>query len=305
MTFFVELPIGSYPHALTADLGQGSEYSYAAAQAMMWLSQLSYEQDAKIDTLLEQWQLQPVAHLHSPAEGPGSFSATQGYVCRHDATTIVAFAGTDPGVIKTVLTDGKTLPDASGVHPGFRAALEAVWPQLLQAIALPDRGRLLVTGHSLGAALAVLAAARLQGEAGITADAVYGFGLPRVGGTQFGAIYEPVLGARTFRLVNGDDPVPSVPPPVLGFRHVGRSLFCPYRGSFGPLSVPAAELDDLPTFVKVQAGYISSMAQDLLQGRWPVPAQPGVLGWIYGVLPAGLADHMPARYLRALGTPVR
>jgi hypothetical protein len=301
----VELPIGSYPHALSGDVGQESGYSYAAAQAMMWLSQLAYEQDVKIDALLGQWQLQLVAHLHSPTQGKGSYSATQGYVCRRDATTFVVFAGTDPGVVKTVLTDGKTWPDPSGVHPGFRAALDAVWPQLLEAVASPGRGRLLVAGHSLGAALAVLAAADLQNRAGIVADAVYGFGLPRVGGTQFGASYEPVLGARTFRLVNGDDPVPSVPPPLLGFRHVGRSLFCPYRGSFGPLSVPAAEPDDLPTFVKVQAGYVRSMTQDVLKGRWPVPAQPGVLGWLYGVLPAGLADHMPARYLRALGTPVR
>jgi hypothetical protein len=305
MTFFVQLPIGSYPDELPSAFGQGSIFDYTAAQALMWLSQLSYEQDVTIDAVLARWKLQPLAHLHSPAEGPASDTATQGFVCRRDGTIIVAFAGTDPGMVKTVLTDAETAPDDRGVHPGFRRALDAVWTQLRAAAVLPGGDRLFVTGHSLGGALAVLAAFRLRGEAGINAEAVYTFGLPRVGGAKFGAIYEPILGFRTFRLVNGNDPVPSVPPSLLGFRHVGRSLFCPHAGTFDPESVPAASLDDLPTFVKVETGHVFSIVRDMLRGRWPVPAQPGILGWLYGVLPGGLTDHMPARYLRALGTPVR
>ena len=305
MSFFVQLPVSSYPNALPFDFGQGFPFSYAAAQSMMWLSQLSYESSAKIDGILTQWQLQLLAHLHSPNEGPLWGTATQGFVCRRDGATIVAFAGTDAGKIKTVLTDFETVPDDdSGLHPGFRDALAAVWTQLQAAVPSLDGGRLFVTGHSLGAALAVLAAFRLRVEANITADAVYTFGLPRVGGTEFGAGYEPVLGTRTFRLVDGYDPVPAVPPTLLGFRHVGRRLSCAHDQTFDPRSVPESAVDDQPSLEQAETDYFGNTLADLLTGDGSDPAPPGPLGVLYTHLPVGLADHMQARYLRALGTPV-
>jgi len=63
-------------------------------------------------------------------------------------------------------------------------------------------------------------------------------------------------------------------------------------------------LHDLPTFAKVESDYAGHILGELLTGRWTTPAQPGILGWLYELLPGGLADHMQARYLRALGTPV-
>jgi triacylglycerol lipase len=303
MTFFVQLPISSYPDKLPSAFDHGSTFDFATAQAMMWLAQLAYEPDCTIKAILARWQLQPLANLHSPAEGAGADTATQGFVCRRGGTTIVAFAGTDPGKLKTVLTDTELVPDDSSVYPGIRHALDAVWTQMGAAAPFQSGGRLFVTGHSLGAGLAVLAAFRLR--ATITADAVYTFGLPRVGGTSFGDTYEPILGPRTFRLVNGDDPVPSFPPSFLGYLHVGRSLFCPHAGAFTPLSVPAAALDNMPNFEKVETDAAGHILTDLLNGGGPIPAQPGILGSLYDKLPGGLADHTPAEYLRALRTPVR
>ena len=303
MTFLVQLPISSYPDQLPPGFDQGTDFSYPTAQAMMWLSQLTYEPDDKIDAVLKRWQLRLLGHLHSQRQ---STSATQGFVCQGGGATIVAFAGTDPGVIKTVLTDVNTKPDSDGMHPGFRDALDAVWLQVNTAIGGRTPGPLFVTGHSLGAALAVLAAFRLQTKENVTANAVYTFGLPRVGGQAFVDQYEPILGAITYRIVNGDDPVPSVPPTeVLGFRHVGRSLFCPHAGTFNPTSKPASVLDNEPNLAKVETDYAGHVLGELLRGRWPLPAQPGLLGWLYQLLPGGVADHMQARYLRALGTPVR
>jgi pimeloyl-ACP methyl ester carboxylesterase len=305
MTIFVRLPVVSYPDRLPLGFAQTAGFSYPTAQAMMWLAQLSYERDETIDTILARWQLRLLAHLHSPTQGALSDTATQGFVCQADAATIIVFAGTDPGVVKTVLTDGETIPDAAGMHPGFVRALDAVWEQLRNVLPAGDRGRLFVAGHSLGAALAVLAAFRLHELAHIEADHVYTFGLPRVGGESFRDRYESVLGAQTFRLVNGDDPVPAVPPPLLKFRHVGRSLFCPHAGTFEPDARPAVSVDDEPTVAEVETKFAGHVLEGLLSGRWETPAQPGILGWLYDLLPGGLADHMPARYLRALHTPVR
>ncbi len=305
MTIFVQLPISSYPAGLPLGFAQTTGFSYKTAQAMMWLAQLSYEHDDTIDTILAQWQLRVLAHLHSPTQGALSDTATQGFVCQADGATIIVFAGTDPGVVKTVLTDGETVPDADGMHPGFVRALDAVWERLRNALPAQDRGRLFVAGHSLGAALAVLAAFRLHELANIEADQAYTFGLPRVGGQSFCDNYEPALGARTFRLVNGDDPVPAVPPSLLKFRHVGRSLLCPHGGTFEPTARPAVSVDDEPDFAEVETKFAGHALAGLLSGRWDMPAQPGILGWLYDLLPGGLADHMPARYLRALHTPVR
>jgi hypothetical protein len=298
MTFFVQLPGASYPALLTPGFDQGDAYGHPTAQAMMWLAQLVYEPDDKIDAILRQWQLERLAHLHSPA---GASSATQGFVCRSPGTTIVAFAGTDPGVLKTVLTDADTIPGPDGIHPGFAQALAAVLEPLVAAI--PTRGRLLVTGHSLGAALAVLAAFHLQEKLAspIHVDAVYAFGLPRVGGPAFAAAYEPALGARTHRLVNGDDPVPAVPFARLGYVHVGRRLSCPHAGTFDPAAHPAGTADNDPSFTQVETDNAGHMIEELLHGRWPLPAQPEILGWLYDLLPGGVADHMQARYLKALG----
>jgi triacylglycerol lipase len=305
MTIFVQLPMGSYPDRLPLGFAHATGFSYPTAQAMMWLAQLSYECDATIDTILAHWHLRLVAHLHSPTSGPLSDTATQGFVCQADGATIVVFAGTDAGVVKTVLTDSETFPDAASMHPGFVRALDAVWDQLRHAVPTQNAGRLLVAGHSLGAALAVLAAFRLHEVAPNAVDQVYTFGMPRVGGQAFGDKYEPALGARTFRLVNGDDPVPTVPPPLLQFRHVGRSVFCPHGGTFEPGATPAISVDNEPRFAEAETRFAGHVLDGLLNGRWETPAQPGILGWLYTLLPGGLADHMQARYLRALHTPVR
>ncbi len=68
---------------------------------------------------------------------------------------------------------------------------------------------------------------------GTTPCAVYTFGMPRVGGKQFAGEYNPSsLGAITYRLVHGDDIVPRVPPPELGYRHVGCVLQCASESKF-------------------------------------------------------------------------
>nr|WP_090580074.1 lipase family protein [Nitrosomonas sp. Nm58] len=84
---------------------------------------------------------------------------------------LVAFRGTEPDDLKDWLTDAQfDLTDGSikniknKVHRGFHEALNAAWPQLEGAIAdlRTHNQAIWVTGHSLGAALATLAVARLS-----------------------------------------------------------------------------------------------------------------------------------------------
>jgi triacylglycerol lipase len=95
------------------------------------------------------------------------------------------------------------------VHLGFRNGLNQVWDAVNQALA-PLTCPIFYAGHSLGAALATLAAARKPPRA------LYTFGSPRVGDDDFKA---SLSGQKSYRVVNNRDVVTTVPPP-LPFRHV-------------------------------------------------------------------------------------
>lgn len=120
-------------------------------------------------------------------------------------------------------------------HPGFRIAWQLLrepvsqWAQQVRG----DASRCVIVGHSLGGAIATLAARAVRDTDTLPVEAVITLGAPRVGSARFASAYnatpagfaasDATLGDRTLRLVNGDDPVPTVPPVWLGFRHVGHA----------------------------------------------------------------------------------
>jgi acetyl esterase/lipase len=90
-----------------------------------------------------------------------------------------------------------------------------------------------VTGHSLGGALAALAAIELRRAYPAALVRVYTFGAPRVGNRAFSALYDAHV-PDTWAVVNLEDPVPRVPKgPFKGPRrrvvltNDGDALVCP------------------------------------------------------------------------------
>jgi hypothetical protein len=157
--------------------------------------------------------------------------ATRALIASRDRTALVAFRGTQvlrpgPGweeALRNLETDASLLIEPwagrGRVHRGFAGALEELWPRLaprLDALAAGG-GRVFFTGHSLGAALATLAAARWRAQAAPEAAAVYTFGSPRVGDAAFVAS----LAHPVFRLVNNNDVVAHIPLPGL-YAHAGQ-----------------------------------------------------------------------------------
>jgi hypothetical protein len=132
---------------------------------------------------------------------------------------VVAFRGTDKDDPTNLGDDinGLKVPWEHGgqVHRGFRDALADVRPALEKAFpGIP--GRMLFTGHSLGAALATL-------MAGVkTPDALYTFGSPLVGDADFVATIKNV---KSFRYVDCCDIVTRVPPKQLGYIHLGQPYY--------------------------------------------------------------------------------
>jgi triacylglycerol lipase len=175
-----------------------------------------------------------------------SESDTQALVARCGLAIVVAFRGTEPSRFKDLMTDLNLqfVPGPMGqVHRGFLASLESVWEQLLDAIVARQDGKRLLwfTGHSLGGALAKLAAARLL-RMRRPVQGLYTFGAPRCGDRRFAAEFDRQARHYTFRIVNEQDVVPKVAPRLLGYEHAGRHCLLDDAGRLTIDSQPGGDL---------------------------------------------------------------
>ena len=142
---------------------------------------------------------------------------TQAFLAKRDTDRIavLAFRGTEANSWKDVRTDldARFYKGRDGIklHTGFRDAYKQVGQLVESAVGeLPDDYSLYITGHSLGGALAVIAAKELERD---SVAACYTFGSPRVGNEEFGEeIRVPI-----YRIVNAADGVPRVPPSSLSY----------------------------------------------------------------------------------------
>ena len=135
-------------------------------------------------------------------------------------------AGVPPGAVafsdwRDLVTDGQFALGPDGVHTGFRLALDQIWDRLEPYLDTLAGRPLWLTGHSLGAALATLAAARYA--PGHRVQGLYTFGSPRVGNAAFAA----TVPGPYYRFVNNNDVVARLPPPGLfaGYRHAGTLAY--------------------------------------------------------------------------------
>ena len=140
-----------------------------------------------------------------------SVNATQAYVARSDEYAVLAFRGTEADRMKDIQADVKatqtTCPTGGRLHSGFKEQYDDVGGRVEMVLDDEEvRGKpLFITGHSLGGAVAAIAARRLSAERRIAA--CYTFGSPRVGTEEWvSRIKTPI-----YRIVNSDDPVPMLP----------------------------------------------------------------------------------------------
>jgi hypothetical protein len=158
---------------------------------------------------------------------------TQVYLAQNDKHIVVAFRGTElpnsiEGLKDCLLTDAMNLlmvPEgrlgtdfaAAGVgarfHKGFIVALGTVWDPLLEGVEAElkrSERPLWVTGHSLGGALALLAAWLFHRKF-ISVHQVYTYGAPMIGNAAASQAFDKEFEGKIFRYVNPGDPVPKLP----------------------------------------------------------------------------------------------
>ena len=112
------------------------------------------------------------------------------------------------------------------VHTGFLNSYSSISGSVLSCLSLLHnkypQGTVVVTGHSLGGAQAVLGAIDAQ-QAGYTSH-LYTYGCPRVGNPNFVNFLNSEITSANIRAVYNDDPVPNLPPIAFKYYQVGTEI---------------------------------------------------------------------------------
>lgn len=264
-----------------------------------WLGRcadLAYQDEPAVRAALAQWGMR--AAWVSVCDLP--HCDTQALVAASPKALIVAFRGTKD--VLDFVTDAQFLqspfPCKGGfrgkVHTGFLRGLDGAWTSVRGEIeVLRDASQpVWLAGHSLGGALATLAAARLADE-GIEVRGVYTAGSPTVGDPEFAEWFDRTLKGRVFRYVNDLDLVARCPPedaPLLPpYRHVGRRM---HFGADGALT----EESDYLRWASVAA----AMFEIWRRSRTGAMTREQLKEEIRRHAGEPLADHAMAGYVRNL-----
>ncbi|KAL7625674.1 hypothetical protein AAE478_004895 [Parahypoxylon ruwenzoriense] len=159
----------------------------------------------------------------------GEITDIQGFVSSDDTNKVIVVSFQGSTSIRNWITDFEfiqvpcDLVDGCLIHLGFKTAYDEIEEELLAALATA-RGahpnyRIIFTGHSLGGAVATVAAGYVRSKKAYAAGAdVYSYGSPRVGNNAFVKFVTAQAGGE-YRVTHQDDPVPRLPPLILNYRH--------------------------------------------------------------------------------------
>lgn len=197
----------------------------------------------------------------------------QCFAFKTDSTNaVVSFRGTEANEndITADLKAWRTDSVVQGrVHTGFKEELDKLDGLVMKWIRSrainKEKSIIYVTGHSLGAAMATLFAARLT-ALGYTVK-LFTFGSPRVGNGEWADVLDTV---EIYRFVNTNDVVCKVPPSGI-YTHVGKVMYLSYDG----------KLTEGESYWK--------MKLDNIKARWRA--------WRKGQAFSGLYDHYIDNYI--------
>lgn len=321
----------------TTDEGSDRRPYYAAISVMA--AKISYENPNFIHSAVEDhWKMNFLGFFDFWNDYQGK-ATTQAFVMDDShGTIVVSFRGTESFDADAWSSDFDIswyeLPGLGKIHGGFMKALglqrSLGWPKdqpedrketayygirklLKQRLEKDDQARFIVTGHSLGGALAALfpAILALHEESWLLdrLEGVYTYGQPRVGDDRFGEFMKAVMEKHSFdffRFVYSFDIVPRLPydNKTMMFRHFGT---CVYYNSFYQGKVVAEEPDKnyfsiiwlIPKLTNAWWELIRSFVIPYIRGE--EFRETGLIRVIrvMGLLNPGLPAHCPPDYVNS------
>ena len=184
---------------------------------LLWAATTAYVRDQAIATAVIQAAGFSDVTFFDRSKATSNASGFQGMLLVKPGLRVLALRGSDEDAdwvanYRDSTRPGRAVGLPGSVHDGFTSQLESGWDDVTAALAKTDgRAPLLVTGHSLGAALATLFGTRLKQE-GYAIGRVAAFAGPRVGDASFSLGAEALLGARLVRVARPDDFITMAPP---------------------------------------------------------------------------------------------
>lgn len=139
-----------------------------------------------------------------------------GFIAESQNEIVIAFRGTDSYKDNESDQDLYQVPypfvkNGGKTHRGFTCIYQSTRDKLIGELnKLPKTKKLLISGYSLGAALAVLAALDISVNTGFRYPIVYTYGSPRTGDPYFASCYDQGV-KNSFRIFNVHDIIPTIP----------------------------------------------------------------------------------------------
>ena len=226
-----------------------AEFNWKAALSTALACRLAYETRQQVEaTARNLWGFTGCTFV--------SLVDTECFVATSPAVVLVAFRGT-AGVADWIadLNFLSITRPYGTVHRGFCYAFQDVNARLRQILSLFTGLPVVVTGHSLGGALATIAAAEWSGQ--VPVARIFTFGQPAVGTDGFANFIDQNYARRFFRFVNHNDAVARVPP---GYQHVGRLFHFDRVGNLqGQAESPALGRAETPTMSHAEFDQLRSV----------------------------------------------
>lgn len=190
-----------------------TSFDWSTALSLCLASELAYSPAAKVQAQALAWGFSGCEFVEK--------KAAQGFLAWTEDLAMVTFRGTESASdwMSNLNVTTRTIPGVGPVHAGFLGQFQALQPELERLLQPRPKLPLLVTGHSLGGGIAVLAAITWASTRSVRA--LYTYGQPAVAKGNAASIIGTTLTERYHRLVNDADIVPRVPP---GYRHAGHLL---------------------------------------------------------------------------------
>lgn len=124
------------------------------------------------------------------------------------------------------------------IHAGFAAGYNRLRGQMFDAIDNIGCRSIRFAGHSMGGAISTLASFEARSIPGLHVGTVNTYGVPRIGNEAFVAAFSFIKSTDTqtleppmWRIVHGKDPVPRLPPRILGYAHIPTEIYYDYNAS--------------------------------------------------------------------------
>jgi hypothetical protein len=195
------------------------------------------------------------------------------HIAHNDTHALIAFRGTTIRNPADIIGDLEIWQKQHGpgwVHFGFRRLARYLLPTILDYIVEHRGKKILITGHSLGGAMALYVAQELQYR-NYTDITLFTFGMPMLGNQSY------VDGVKIIhhRFVNYKDTIPYLPWARLGYRHHGTLHFLNHSGFIVDPKVRHILIAMLRTFI---------------------------LAWLQNSILLGLYNHRIIRYIEKLST---